>query len=153
METGWTRLCLIALMMEAAGTSGTSGNLYQSTQHNNPEVSHLRSNGPENPKSHLRDPRTISWSCDGSLTLTACLPAGRRLRTQLVWNDPPSDLVTPGYSANPTSVSALNTLSCMLEQIALHVRGVFPSLASLQHSEKQAIIRLVPGIILQLAQW
>jgi hypothetical protein len=33
---------LIALMMEAASTSETSANLYQTTRRNNPEDSHLQ---------------------------------------------------------------------------------------------------------------
>jgi hypothetical protein len=36
--------CLIALMMEAASTSETSVNLYQTTRRNNPEERHLSTN-------------------------------------------------------------------------------------------------------------
>jgi hypothetical protein len=35
---------LIALMMEAASTSETSVNFYQTARHNNPEDSHLHTN-------------------------------------------------------------------------------------------------------------
>jgi hypothetical protein len=37
-------LVLITLMMEAASTSETSVNFYQTTQHNIPEDGHLRNN-------------------------------------------------------------------------------------------------------------
>jgi hypothetical protein len=42
----------IALMMEAANTSETSVNFYQTTRHNNPEESHLHTRCRENIKSH-----------------------------------------------------------------------------------------------------
>jgi hypothetical protein len=42
-----------ALMMEAANTSETSVNFYQTTQRNNPEDSHLHTFCYENLKSHL----------------------------------------------------------------------------------------------------
>jgi hypothetical protein len=42
---------LIALMMEAAGSSETSVNFYQTTRRYNPEDSHLRTNRRENLKS------------------------------------------------------------------------------------------------------
>jgi hypothetical protein len=44
---------VIALMMEAVSTSETSVNFYQTTRHNNPEVSHLHARCRENLKSHL----------------------------------------------------------------------------------------------------
>jgi hypothetical protein len=40
-------------MMEAASTSETSVNLYQTTRRNNPEDSHLHTHRRENLKSHL----------------------------------------------------------------------------------------------------
>jgi hypothetical protein len=40
-------------MMEAASTSETSVNFYQTTQRNNPEDSHLHTRSRENLKSHL----------------------------------------------------------------------------------------------------
>jgi hypothetical protein len=43
----------IALMMEAASTSETSANFYQTARRNNPEDSHLRTRRRENLKSHL----------------------------------------------------------------------------------------------------
>jgi hypothetical protein len=43
---------MIALMMEAASTSETSVNFYQTTRHNNPEVNHLLT--------HRRDTTTYS---------------------------------------------------------------------------------------------
>jgi hypothetical protein len=43
----------IALMMEAASTSETSVNLYQTTWRNNPEGSHLHTRRHENLKSHM----------------------------------------------------------------------------------------------------
>jgi hypothetical protein len=43
---------LIALMMEAANTSETSVNFYQTTGSNNPEDSHLHTRRRENLKSH-----------------------------------------------------------------------------------------------------
>jgi hypothetical protein len=43
----------IALMMEAASTSETSVNFYQTTRRNNPEGSHLHTRRRENLKSHL----------------------------------------------------------------------------------------------------
>jgi hypothetical protein len=42
----------IALMMEAANTSETSVNFYQTTQRNNPADSHLHTRRSENLKSH-----------------------------------------------------------------------------------------------------
>jgi hypothetical protein len=46
-------LAVIALMMEAANTSETSVNFYQTTRHNIPEDSHLHTRRRENLKSHL----------------------------------------------------------------------------------------------------
>jgi hypothetical protein len=43
---------LIALMMEAASTSEMLANVYQTTQRNNPEDSHLHTRRRENLKSH-----------------------------------------------------------------------------------------------------
>jgi hypothetical protein len=43
---------MIALMMEAASTSETSVNFYQTTRRYNPKDSHLRSRRRENLKSH-----------------------------------------------------------------------------------------------------
>jgi hypothetical protein len=51
------------------------------------------------------DPDTTSWSCDGSFISLNYFSTCWRLRGQLVWNDPPSDLVSLGYSPNPTSIS------------------------------------------------
>jgi hypothetical protein len=50
----WFLACslLITLMMEAASTSETSVNFYQTTWHNNPEDSHLHIHCHENLKSH-----------------------------------------------------------------------------------------------------
>jgi hypothetical protein len=42
-----------AMMMEAAHTSETSVNFYQTTRRYNPEDSHLNSRRRENPKSYL----------------------------------------------------------------------------------------------------
>jgi hypothetical protein len=42
----------IALMMEAANTSETSANFYQTTRRNNPEDSHHHTRRRENLKSH-----------------------------------------------------------------------------------------------------
>jgi hypothetical protein len=44
---------IIALMMEAASTSESSVNVYQTTQRYNPEDSHLRTHRRENLKSDL----------------------------------------------------------------------------------------------------
>jgi hypothetical protein len=44
---------LIALMIEAAGTSETLVNFYQTTQRHNPEDSHLRTHRRENLKSYF----------------------------------------------------------------------------------------------------
>jgi hypothetical protein len=44
---------LIALMMEAASTSETSANFYQTTRRNIPEDSYLHTRRRENLKSHL----------------------------------------------------------------------------------------------------
>jgi hypothetical protein len=44
---------VIALMMEAARTSETSVNFYQTTRRYNPEDSHLRTHRRENLKSYL----------------------------------------------------------------------------------------------------
>jgi hypothetical protein len=44
---------LIALMMEAAGTSEMSVNFYHAAWCNNPEDSHLHACHPENFKSHI----------------------------------------------------------------------------------------------------
>jgi hypothetical protein len=46
-------MALIALMMEAAGTSETLENFYQTTQRYNPEDSHLRTHRRENFKSYF----------------------------------------------------------------------------------------------------
>jgi hypothetical protein len=46
-------VCYIALMMEAASTSETSANFYQTALRNNPEDSHLHTCRPKNLKSHL----------------------------------------------------------------------------------------------------
>jgi hypothetical protein len=45
---------LIALMMEAARTSETLVNFYQTTRRYNPQDSHLRSHRRQNLKSYLR---------------------------------------------------------------------------------------------------
>jgi hypothetical protein len=50
MSVFW--VVVIALMMEAARTSETSVNIYQTTQYNNPEDSHLHTHRRENLKSH-----------------------------------------------------------------------------------------------------
>jgi hypothetical protein len=47
---------LIALMMEAASTSETSVNFYQTTRRYNPEDSHLHTRRRENLKSHIFSP-------------------------------------------------------------------------------------------------
>jgi hypothetical protein len=47
------RSVIIALMMEAASTSETSVNFYQTTWRNNPEDSHLHTRRRENLKSPL----------------------------------------------------------------------------------------------------
>jgi hypothetical protein len=44
-------IAIIALMMEAASTSETSANFYQTTRHYNPEDSHLHTRRRENLKS------------------------------------------------------------------------------------------------------
>jgi hypothetical protein len=41
-----------AMMMEAASTSGTSANVYETTRRNNPEDSHLHARRGENLKFH-----------------------------------------------------------------------------------------------------
>jgi hypothetical protein len=46
---------VIALMMEAASTSVTSVNVYETTRHNKPEDSHLKIRRHENLKSHKDD--------------------------------------------------------------------------------------------------
>jgi hypothetical protein len=48
------------LMLEAAGTSETSVNFYQTTRSNNPEDSHLHTRRRENLKSHLVNLTDIS---------------------------------------------------------------------------------------------
>jgi hypothetical protein len=45
-------IVLIALMVDAASTSETSVNFYQTTLRNNPENSHLHTRRHENLKSH-----------------------------------------------------------------------------------------------------
>jgi hypothetical protein len=52
---------LLSLMMEAANTSETSVNFYQTTRRNNPEDSHFHSRCPENLKSHNVRTRSIVW--------------------------------------------------------------------------------------------
>jgi hypothetical protein len=47
------RGAIIAIMMEAASTSETSVNFYQTTQRYNPEDSHLHTRHRENLKSQL----------------------------------------------------------------------------------------------------
>jgi hypothetical protein len=46
-------MVIIALMMEAASTSETSVNFYQTTRRNNPENSYFHSRRRENLKSHM----------------------------------------------------------------------------------------------------
>jgi hypothetical protein len=60
MQKQWTDT-FIALMMETASISETSVNLYQTTQHNNPQDSHLYTRRRENPKSHP-DRENIYWT-------------------------------------------------------------------------------------------
>jgi hypothetical protein len=50
--TSKPRCLLVALLMEAASTSETSVNVYQTTRRNNPEYSHLHAGHRENLKSH-----------------------------------------------------------------------------------------------------
>jgi hypothetical protein len=57
---GW-RAFLIALMMEAAGTSETSINFYQTTRRYNPEDSHLRTHRHENLKSYELNDVSVSF--------------------------------------------------------------------------------------------
>jgi hypothetical protein len=52
---------IITLMMEAASTSETSVNFYQTTQRNNPEDSHLHTRRRENLKSHLKGCKGVEW--------------------------------------------------------------------------------------------
>jgi hypothetical protein len=47
------KVAVIALMMEAARTSETLVNFYQTTRRYNPEDSHLRTHHRENLKSHI----------------------------------------------------------------------------------------------------
>jgi hypothetical protein len=51
--TGWSGRLLMALMMEAANTSETLVNFYQTTRRYNPEDSHLHTHRRENLKSYL----------------------------------------------------------------------------------------------------
>jgi hypothetical protein len=53
--TGWSGRLLMALMMEAASTSETLINFYQTTRRYNPEYSHLHTRRRENLKSYWRD--------------------------------------------------------------------------------------------------
>jgi hypothetical protein len=54
MTVFWEVLAaVVALMMEAASTSETPVNVYQTTRRNNPEDSHLHSRCCENLKSHI----------------------------------------------------------------------------------------------------
>jgi hypothetical protein len=46
-------IIIIALIMDAASTSGTSVNFYQSTRHYNPEDSHLHTRRRENLNSYI----------------------------------------------------------------------------------------------------
>jgi hypothetical protein len=48
----WVVAPIIALMMEAASTSETSVNFYQTTRRNNPEDSHLHTRRHENLQSY-----------------------------------------------------------------------------------------------------
>jgi hypothetical protein len=50
---------MIALMMEAASTSETSVNFYQTTRRNNQEDTHLHTRRRENLKSHFLSRMTI----------------------------------------------------------------------------------------------
>jgi hypothetical protein len=47
------RAIIITLMMEAASTSETPVNFYQTARRNNPEDSHLHTHRRENLKSHV----------------------------------------------------------------------------------------------------
>jgi hypothetical protein len=65
----WGRMWTIALMMEAARTSETLVNFYQSTRRYNPEDSHLHTRSRENLKSYSNEPSCslrwrISWQAD-----------------------------------------------------------------------------------------
>jgi hypothetical protein len=60
MSVTWTALIgahyatrAIVLMMEAASTSETSENFYQTARRSNPEYSHLRTHRRENLKAHV----------------------------------------------------------------------------------------------------
>jgi hypothetical protein len=59
---------IIRAMMEAASTSETSVNFYQTTRRNNPEDSHLHTRRRENLKSHV----SVSFIC--RLLLNTHLP-------------------------------------------------------------------------------
>jgi hypothetical protein len=59
---GW-RFSLIALMMEAARTSETLVNFYQTTRRYNPEDSHLRTHRRVNLKTNINIARTFEDDC------------------------------------------------------------------------------------------
>jgi hypothetical protein len=68
---------MIALMMEAARSSETLVNFYQTTQRNNPEDSNLRTNRRENIKSYILHPyagETLLYNKQTNTNKLACFP-------------------------------------------------------------------------------
>jgi hypothetical protein len=63
---------LIALLMEAASTSETSVNFYQTTLCNNPEDSHLHTRRCKNLKSHHKNLDSPGWGLGGGLVTHLC---------------------------------------------------------------------------------
>jgi hypothetical protein len=59
---GDTTAILMALMIEAAKTSETSVNFYQTARHNDPEDSHLHTRRRKNLKSHIFTPVHILFT-------------------------------------------------------------------------------------------
>ena len=103
-----------------------------------------------------RNPLRTSWSSVGSfILLSRFSTCWRRLRSQLVWNDPPSDLVSPEYSPNPASVLAPNTLKLHaatynIQHTTLAAWGNdFVSSTPTALWKPKQLPRLVPGIGLQ----
>jgi hypothetical protein len=77
-------LLLIALMMEAARTSETLVNFYQTTRRYNPEDSHLRTHRRENLKSYFVSCLFLSSFSGFELTAEVMFLRINRIRNQII---------------------------------------------------------------------
>jgi hypothetical protein len=77
LEEVYRRFGAIALMMEAANTSETLENFYQTVRHNNPEDSHLQTLRRENMKYQIIErstkPTVFYWKGCAAYTALFCV--------------------------------------------------------------------------------